>query len=88
MTLFFRPSWRRLNEEVQSVEQDKLCCHHRTPLEMYRLPAVIVETFHPEHAWVCKLCNLGQNPFEVREKRRIVECPFGRVLIVPLFEWE
>lgn len=65
---------------VQCINKDKLRKNHRSPLKAHRLPGVIIEVLHVQHCRVRKACCLGQHPFECREKRRVIECPFRSVL--------
>ncbi|EHK97121.1 hypothetical protein M7I_7131 [Glarea lozoyensis 74030] len=43
---------------------------------------------HLYHFWVYQVRELGKNPFECGEERRIIERPFGRLFEVPFLDWK
>lgn len=64
------------NSQLQSVDQDQFCDDHSRPLKIDCLPAVMSQVIDLQHGRVGQLCGLGQNPFEVGEKRRVIKGPF------------
>lgn len=44
----------------------------------------MIQVLHDQHRRIEELCDPGERPFEVGEKRRIVQSPFAQVIGVPL----
>ena len=61
---------------MQGINQDQLCDNDGCALEVDGLPALIIEVVDLDHLWVDKPANLGEEPFEVGKKWRVVESPF------------
>jgi len=66
---------------MQCVDQDKLCYDDACTLEVDGLPAVVAKVLDLEHERVGILGDLREEPFEVREVRGVIKCPFGCFLI-------
>lgn len=64
------------DSHLQCIDQKKLSDDDSGPLEIDGLPSIIAKVVHLQHSWVHQLRNLGEDPFEVGEERRIVKCPF------------
>jgi len=57
---------------LQRIDQEELSDDDGEPLEVNRLPTVVAEVVDAKHGRVSQLRDLGHNPFEVGEERRIV----------------
>lgn len=69
---------------MERVRQQQLRHYDRGPLEVHRLPAIVLEVVDAQHGPVDEARDLGQDPLEVGEEGRVVEGPFRRALDVPL----
>lgn len=65
-----------LNTQLQSIYKHQFGGDDGKPLEIYCLPAVVLQIVDPKHSWVNQLGYLRKNPFEICEERRIVKSPF------------
>jgi hypothetical protein len=72
------------NLQMECIYQDKFRDNNRRTLEIDRAPALIFQIVDPQHSWIYHLRKLRQDPFETREKRRIIKSPFRSLLIIPL----
>lgn len=69
---------------MERVRQQQLRHDDRGPLEVDRLPAIVVEVVDAQHGAVDEARDLGEDPLEVGEEGRVVEGPFRGALDVPL----
>jgi hypothetical protein len=64
------------NEPLQRERQEYFRRYHRAPLEADCCPGIIAQIVDLQHSGIYPEGDLRQKPFEVGEKRRIVERPF------------
>lgn len=61
---------------LQRVDQEELSDDDSKPLEVYCLPAIVLDIVHLEHGWINQLRDLRHDPLEVGEEGWVVERPF------------
>jgi hypothetical protein len=73
---------------LESINEEQLRHNDGGPLKIHGLPGIVVKVIEFQHGRLNQLCYMGENPLEVGEERRIVECPFRCLLVVPLGDGE
>lgn len=77
-----------IDKRLESIHEDKLGDDHSSPLEVNRLPAVVVEVVDLDHEGVDEAGDVGEDIFEVGKEGRVVEGPLRRLFKVPLVQGE
>lgn len=77
-----------IDKRLESPYEDKFGDDHGGPLEVDRLPTVIVEVVDLDHEGVDEAGDVGEDIFEVGKEGRVVEGPLRRLFKVPLIQGE
>jgi hypothetical protein len=73
---------------MKCIHQGQFRDNNTRSLEVHCLPAIIFQIINPQHCRIHHFRELGEEPFEICEERRIIESPFRGMLVVPFLYWQ